>query len=119
VVLGDRRARAWRPLIRSLPQVPDTTRYNYLRYTDASLLGGAGVSPTLIAARLGHASTGQFEAYVHPYPSSDEGKATRDAIDQAFGKPPAEGPAAPVNTASIPETMPDLQVSAENVDFVD
>ena len=112
------RARVWRPLVRSLPQVPDTTRYHHLRHTYASLLGDAGLSATTIAARLGHASTRQSEPYVHPYPEPDEGRSTRNAIDEAFGKRPAE-PAPPVTTAETAETAPDVHISAEDVDFGD
>jgi hypothetical protein len=46
--------------------------YHHLRHTYASLLGDAGLAATEIAARLGHASTGQSEAYVHLYPDPDE-----------------------------------------------
>jgi integrase len=112
------RARVWRPLICSLPQVPDTMRYHHLRHTYASLLGDTGLFATTIAARLGHASTRQSEPYVHPYPEPDEGRSTRDAIDEAFSKRPAE-PAPPVTTAETGDTGPDVHASAEDIDFGD
>ena len=59
---------------------------------------------------------GNSEPYVHPYPEPDEGRSTRNAIDQAFSKRPAE-PAPPVTTAETAETTPDVHISAENVDF--
>jgi integrase len=86
------RTRVWKPLIRTLPQIPDTTTYHHLRHTYASLLGDAGLSAEKIAAGLGHASTRQSEPYVHPYPDPNEGQATRNAIDQAFNTTPAKGP---------------------------
>ena len=113
------RARVWRPLIHALPQVPDTTTYHHLRHTYASLLGDAGLAATEIAARLGHASTGQSEAYVHPYPDPDEGKATRDAIDQAFNGRPRDGSRASVNTSLTGPTLREQGFCAEDVDFVD
>jgi len=113
------RARIWKPLIRALPQVPDATTYHHLRHTYASLLGDAGLSATQIAARLGHASTRQSEPYVHPYPDPAEGQGTRDAIDQAFSKPPARSSAKSVNMAPTLETAFDVHGSAENGDFVD
>lgn len=93
--------------------------YHHLRHTYASLLGDAGLSALQIAARLGHANTRQSEAYVHPYLDPEEGQATRDAIDHAFGIGPAQGPATPVNIAPTLETTSDVHGSAENVDFVD
>jgi len=113
------RARVWKPLIHTLPQVPDTTTYHHLRHTYASLLGDAGLSALQIAARLGHANTRQSEAYVHPYPGPEEGQATRDAIDHVFGIAPAKGSATPVNSAPTLETASDVHGSAKNVDFVD
>ena len=113
------RARVWRPLIRSIPQVPDTTTYHHLRHTYASLLGDAGLAATEIAARLGHASTGQSEAYVHPYPDPDEGKATRDAIDQAFNGRLRDGSRTSVNTPLTGPTQREQGIRAKDVDFVD
>jgi hypothetical protein len=99
--------------------VPDTTTYHHLRHTYASLLGDAGLAATEIAARLGHASTGQSEAYVHPYPDPDEGKATRDAIDHAFNGRPRDGSRAPVNIPMTGPTRPEQGVRAKDGDFVD
>lgn len=113
------RARVWRPLTHAIPQVPDTTTYHHLRHTYASLLGDAGLAATEIAARLGHASTGQSEAYVHPYPDPDEGKATRDAIDQAFSGRPRHGSRTPVNTPMTGYNSPEQGFHAEDGDFVD
>lgn len=113
------RARVWRPLIHAIPQVSDTTTYHHLRHTYASLLGDAGSAATEIAARLGHASTGQSEAYVHPYPDPDEGKATRDAIDQAFSGRPRDISRAPVNTPMTGPASPEQGFSAKYGDFGD
>lgn len=113
------RVRVWRPLIHAIPQVPDTTTYHHLRHTYASLLGDAGLAATEIAARLGHASTGQAEAYVHPYPDPDEGKATRDAIDQAFNRRSRDGSQPPVNISMTDLTPSEQGVRVEDVDFVD
>lgn len=113
------RARVWKPLMRTLPQVPDTTTYHHLRHTYASLLGDAGLSAEKIAARLGHASTRQSEPYVHAYPDPNEGQATRNAIDQAFNTAPAKAPVSPVTTTVTADTASDLRTSARNVDFGD
>lgn len=113
------RARVWKPFMRTLPQVPDTTTYHHLRHTCASLLGDAGLSAEKIAARLGHTSTRQSETYVHPYPNPNEGQATRNAIDQAFNTAPAEAPTSPVTTTVIANTASDLRTNARNVDFGD
>lgn len=99
--------------------MPDTTTYHHLRHTYASLLGDAGLAATEIAAWLGHASTGQSEAYVHPYPDPHEGKATRDAIDQAFNCRPRDGSSVPVNTPLTGPTPSEQGIRAEDVDFVD
>jgi integrase len=50
------RKRVWKPLIKSVPSVPDRTRFHDLRHTHVGLCISKGVNFKSIQNRLGHSS---------------------------------------------------------------
>jgi len=50
------RKRIWKPLVESVPTVPDGTRFHDLRHTHVALCISTGMNPKFIQNRLGHSS---------------------------------------------------------------
>jgi integrase len=50
------RKRVWKPLIKSVPSIPDKTRFHDLRHTHVALCISKGVNFKSIQTRLGHSS---------------------------------------------------------------
>jgi integrase len=80
------RKRVWRPLVESVPMVPDRTRFHDLRHTHVALCIEAGMDLKSIQTRLGHSSirvTG--DRYAHLLQAvEDRGMAALDALWSAL-----------------------------------